>query len=305
MPYILKERINVGISACNFGARVRWNWKGWDRIAHIGRDRDAFNWTPVCPEVMAGLGVGRATIKLTGGTGRDFWNNTARVTNRGGRDVSTPMAQGCRAALDTLTRAGCEAFVFMEGSPSCGVYRTTLKNKRLGKPPGTFGSLLLDEDLFLIPAQDLESPVKWWDWRRRLHAFAWLVREEITTKKQLYDIWHRYKFMCQEVDRKEADAIGRTLAAMPRLNQQDVTQWKSRTLKLLRKPSTLARIKSIMQKHAAHYNKHFQGHTDTVVIPADEQSKRRFVAHLVDMEKRAFLENYDFAGVPVLFRGGR
>lgn len=133
MPYILNEKIKIGISACCFAARVRYNWKGWDKIAPLEREKDDFTWMPVCPEVMSGL------------------------------------------------------------------------NKRLGKPPGTFGSLLLKENLFLIPAQDLESPIKWWDWRRRLHAFAWLKRKEIKNKKELYEIWHNFKFLCREINRKEAD----------------------------------------------------------------------------------------------------
>jgi len=31
MEYILREPIKIGISACNFGAKVRWNNVGWDR----------------------------------------------------------------------------------------------------------------------------------------------------------------------------------------------------------------------------------------------------------------------------------
>jgi uncharacterized protein YbgA (DUF1722 family) len=134
---------------------------------------------------------------------------------------------------------------------------------------------------------------------------VWLTRTEISSKKQLYEIWHNYKFICQEVDRTEADRIGRRIASLKGLQKDEIEKWKSDTLQLLRKPSTLNRIKAVMQKHAAHYNKHFEGRSEKVVIPTDEPSKRKFVAHLTDMEKRAYLENYDFAGVPVLFRGKR
>jgi uncharacterized protein YbgA (DUF1722 family) len=217
--------------------------------------------------------------------------------------MTEQIKHGLSASREILRRAGIEAFVFMEGSPTCGVYRTTLKNKRMGKPPGAFGSLLLGEDYFLIPAEDLDSPVKWWDWRRRLHAFVWLKRQELTSKKQLYDIWHLLKFMCQEVSRPEADEIGRRLASMPRsFSRQFAEQWRSDVLGLLRRPSTFKRICSVMLKHYAHYRKHLNKSVENVRIPQSTDAKRVFVKELHEMEKKAVLEGFDFGGAPVLFR---
>ena len=304
MVEILRERIRVGISACNFGAKVRWNRKGWDRIVPLEREKDDFIWTPICPEVNSGFGVTRPPIRLIGGNGDEVWTGTAGIKNRNGEDVTEQIRLGLQASLEILRRAGVEAFVFMEGSPTCGVYRTTLRNKRLGKPPGAFGSLLLREDYFLIPAEDLDSPVKWWDWRRRLHAFAWLKRQELSSKKQMYDIWHLLKFICQEVSRQEADEIGRRLAAMPKkFSREFAEQWRSDVLGLLRRPSTFKRICSVMLKHYAHYKKHFEQLAADMRIPRATDAKRLFVEELHDMEKRAYLEGFEFGGAPVIFRG--
>ncbi len=302
MPYILTEKIKIGISACNFGARVRWNIRGWDKFSALDRERNSFIWTPVCPEVLSGLGVPRATIKLVGGNGDEFWESKAKVKNKKGEIVTEQIKKGTLAALENVKRAECEAFVFMEGSPTCGIYRTTLKNKRLGKPPGTFGSLLLKEELFLIPAQDLQSPVKWWDWRRRLHAFIWLKRKEIKSKKELYEIWHNYKFICQEADLEIARKIGEEIAQIDQLTNKVIQNWKKKVLMLLRQPSTFPRIKSILQKHFAHYNKHFNGKTEKISLPPDKISKTNFINQIKKMEKKAFIEKYDFGGVPVIFR---
>jgi hypothetical protein len=255
---------------------------------------------------MAGFGVPRDPVRLTGGNGSDLWRNAARMKNRSGLDLTEQIRESSRDCMQALKRAGVEAFVFMEGSPSCGVYRTTLKNKRLGHPPGVFGALLLEEDLFLIPALDLESPIKWWDWRRRLHAFCWLKDLEITSKDQLYTAWHRLKFLCQEVDAEEARRIGAELANLPgRFSQEQANAWKSATLRLLRKPSTFRRISSIMQKHYAHYRKHFNPEVQDLRAPVQELSKYKFVEELLAMEKRAVTEGYDFGGAPVLFREKR
>jgi uncharacterized protein YbbK (DUF523 family) len=303
MAILLHEKIRVGVSACNAGARVRWNRAGWDRLASLNREMTSFVWTPVCPEVMAGLGVPREPMRLSGGNGQAFWNGTAHVKNRSGTDLTEQVRAGAEACLAALKRAGVEAFVFMEGSPSCGVYRTTLKNKRLGSPPGVFGALLLQEDLFLIPALDLESPLRWWDWRRRLHAFCWLKRQDIASRDQMYGAWHHLKFLCQEVNLAESRAIGARLAGLPkRFTAEQAADWKSAALKLLRQPSSAKRIAAVMQKHYAHYKKHFNREAGEITPPTEDMSRYRFVDELLAMEKRAVTEGYDFGGTPVIFR---
>ncbi|PLX27684.1 DUF523 domain-containing protein [Candidatus Parcubacteria bacterium] len=302
MPKIIKEKIKIGISACNFGALTRYNRKGWDKLESLGREKDAFIWTPVCPEVMSGLGVPRLPMKLVDGNGDDFWQTKARMKNRKGENVSTQVRKGAQMAMDNLKNAQIEAFVFMEGSPSCGVYRTTLKNKRLGKPPGVFGSLLLEEDIFLIPALDLDSPVKWWDWRRRLHMFVWLKREELNSKKQIIDMWHDFKFVCQEIDRAKADEIGRTIATMPKkYSIKFANDIKSSILKLLRRPSSIKRIKANAEKQMAHYNKHMGLKFETK-MPSTESAKRKFFEKLISLEKEAINNKINIGIVPVLYR---
>jgi len=306
MDHILTEKIRIGISACNFGAKVRWDAHGWNRFESLGRQKFDYIWTPVCPEVMSGLGVPRKPMRLTGSNGDDFWNDRSQVRNRLGQNVSELLKQGCLDALSIIQRANVDAFVFMEGSPTCGVYRTTLKDKRLGKPPGAFGSLLLKQDLFLIPAEDLESPWKWWDWSRRLHAFVWLKRQEILSKNQLYEIWHLLKFMCQEVDDPAARIIGTDIANAPKkLSQEYIDSWKKRAFTLIRKPSTLNRICAVMAKHYAHYRRQFGYKVEDIKAPEFILGKRKFVDELEKVELKALEQGYQFGGHPVFYRPNR
>lgn len=306
MDFVLQAKIKLGISACNFGGKFRYNRAGWDRVEILGREKDGYSWTPVCPEVLAGLGVPRQPVKLSGGSGDDLWAGTAKMKNRLGRDVSEAVKTASLASLEALQRAAVDAFLFMEGSPTCGVYRTTLKDKRLGKPPGVFGSLLLKQRIFLIPVLDLESPWKWWDHSRRLHAFIWLKHLEITSKKELYEAWHALKFICQEIDRPLSDDIGRALAALPgKLKSSDIEEWRGRTLDLLRRPSTLKRIQSVMLKHYAHYRKSFGLKAAEAQAPSEMLSKAAFVTELIKMERKAADQGVLFAGRPVLYKPGR
>lgn len=73
MENYIVSKIKIGISACQFGANVRYNGKGWDMTDYLKREKNEFVWYPMCPEVQSGLGVPRVSISLRGGNGDDFW----------------------------------------------------------------------------------------------------------------------------------------------------------------------------------------------------------------------------------------
>ena len=81
----LERKINIGISACQLGAKVRYNFKGWDMLGYLKREKELFIWHPICPEVLSELGVPRKPIRLVGGNGDDFWDNKAIVKNSNGQ----------------------------------------------------------------------------------------------------------------------------------------------------------------------------------------------------------------------------
>lgn len=302
MEGFIDTKIGIGISACQFGGRVRYNGKGQDVTRLLGRERSDFIWHPLCPEVMSGMGVPRVPVSLRGGNGDDFWEGRAEVKSREGENLGEWMRKGCASCLDTLTRSGVRAFVFMEGSPSCGVYRTSLKNKRLGHPPGIFGSLLLREGFFLIPAQDLQSPIKWWDWRRRLFAFVWLSDQAFAAPSEIVEIWHLLKFLCQEISRAEADEIGRRIADMKSLSNREYPGLKKEILDLLRRPSEVRRIKQALWKHYRFLNKRFGIESESVRMPDDDRGVSKIASELLSLEILTSREGLLFGAVPIHYR---
>ena len=244
MENTLNEKIKIGISACMYGAKVRYNSKGFDILGHLGRGKNDFFWTPICPEVMSGLSVPRSSIRLIGGNGFEFWERKAQVKNRFGKNVSGMVKAGSLSCFETLKRVDVDAYVFMEGSPTCGIYRTTLKKESLGKPPGIFGALLLKEEMFLIPALDLQSPLKWWDWKRRLVAFTWFKRKELNYLSELLECWEILRVLCQEVDEEKAKNIDKILGSFS--NETSLKEFEKiqiEILNILRKPSDPKKIK--------------------------------------------------------------
>ncbi len=302
MENIIEHKITIGVSACQFGCKVRYNGKGQDVTRLIGRERADFIWHPVCPEVMSGMGVPRNPVSLRSGNGDDFWAGKADIKSRDGVNMNEWMRAGSESCLAALKRAGVRVFVFMEGSPSCGVYRTSLKNKRLGHPPGIFGSVLLREGFFVIPSADLQSPIRWWDWRRRMFAFVWLSDKAFDTAQEVVECWHILKFLCQELSRKEADEMGKTIANLKSVSAADLAVLKRQILDLLRRPSELRKIKQSLWKNYIFLKKRFGIESDLVGMPEDERGMTRIASELLALEILTAKAGLLFGPVPIHYR---
>lgn len=303
-PIVLGSKPVIGISACCMACPVRYNGRGFDMLRHIGREKGDFTWVPVCPECLAGLGIMRDPVHIAGENGAAIWHGEASMRSRGGRDVTKQMIAGARAAQDCLERSGVRAFIYMDGSPSCGVYRTTLRKQGRGHPPGVFGALLDQQGLFLIPALDLQSPLKWWDWRRRLLAFLWLAEVPIATRAELYDVWYRLKFICQELDEVWAREKGRELARLERgPDPAYVAAFRREVGDLLRKPATAKRLTASLMKNHAYYRKETGQKLET--IGADDARRNiTTIARELTLLERAAAEAGRFIGsAPVLYAG--
>ena len=300
MNFELTEKINIGISACQIGAKVRYNVKGYDMLGYLEREKSNYVWHPVCPEVMSGMGIPREPIRIVGGSGFDVLNGEAEIKNRHGRILTDELLLGSSACLQTLKMGRVEAFIYMEGSPSCGVYRTTLKNKRLGHPPGLFGAMLLNEEIFLIPSSDLQSPIKWWDSRRRLQAFVWLKRQNIEKPKDIYEVWHVLKFLCQELDNEWARDFGRKIGDLTNYDLQEI---KREILFCLRKPSSLERIKGSLKKNYSFLRKRFNLSLDADFD--DVRGTRRIAEKMLLLERLLKQEEYLFGTSPIVYKPPR
>lgn len=298
---IIEEKIHLGVSACCYGAKVRYNNKGWDKLEQIGREKGQFIFHPVCPEVMAGGGVPRPPIRIAGESGADVWDNNASVVQGNGRNITQQIKKGALVCLDSLKETDVTGFIYMDGSPSCGVYRTTLKNKRLGKPPGVFGAKLLEAGYFLIPAADLDSPLKWWDWRRRLWAFHYVKHVEINDAKALYELWHMMKFICQELDEPWARGVGKRLAEGG-FSKEKVDILRHEILEVLRKPSDVRRIKNRLWKHYSFHRKKDGFEDEKIKQPTDLRNLHELAEELMRMEWQAAKHGIHFGSTPVIYR---
>jgi len=309
---IITDRVSVGISACLFDCPVRYNGRAFDALEILGRERQDFSWTPVCPECLAGLGVPRMPIHLTG-TGQQVVAGSERVLDRHGRDRTADVIAGCESALEALERAGVEAMIVKESSPSCGVYKARVGKRRTEsiEGSGVFGAMLLERDWFLIPDTGLANPLVWWDWRRRLHAWLWVKRKDIASSRDLFDAWHVVKFVVQETNRPRADQIGRSLAALPKNpSTADTAALRAEMLDALRAPSTRTRIKGALMKAYAHARTSGQLtgvdlHGVSEAALASEHTVHGIAEELTRLERVSFENDMLLGPSPVLRRDRR
>ncbi len=124
------DRPRIGISACLLGQPVRYD---------AGHKRDSFlvetfgahvDWVPVCPEVEAGFGTPRESMRLmltrpqARGRGQRFDPaHISLVLNTQGTDVSERLQSYARKKAENLATAGLSGFVLKKDSPSCGMER--------------------------------------------------------------------------------------------------------------------------------------------------------------------------------------
>lgn len=151
-------RVAVAVSACLFGDAVRYD--GADKRHDVLRAALDLHvrWVPLCPEVLAGLGVPRPPIRLVEA------EEGLRVREVASRVDRTPdLEPAITQILRTLEAEGARGFVFKARSPSCGVGDAAVF--REGEVPVGVGDGLLAEavrrwqpDLPIARECDLETP---------------------------------------------------------------------------------------------------------------------------------------------------
>jgi uncharacterized protein YbbK (DUF523 family) len=105
----------VIVSACLLGVRCRHDGGDKDDPQAVARVAGDAELLPLCPEVLAQLGVPRPAITISA-------DGKTAVDARG-RDVTRALAEGARLADLFAVEAGAVRALLKERSPSCGVHQ--------------------------------------------------------------------------------------------------------------------------------------------------------------------------------------
>ena len=110
----------VMVSMCLAGIKCRYDGGSKrsdliDQLEQVGETYELF-----CPECLGGLEIPREPAEIIGGTGEDVLDGSAKVCDRGGRDVTEQFLKGAYSALALAEKRKPSAIYMKTRSPSCG-----------------------------------------------------------------------------------------------------------------------------------------------------------------------------------------
>ena len=119
---------------------------------------------------------------------------------------------------------------------------------------------------------------------------------------EIYKAWHIVKFLCQELNRVEADKIGVALANLKNADENILNEFKVKMLNLLRKPSDIKSIKQSLWKNYSWLRKKKGLFVNEVMAPTNIRNMAHIANELVKLEIVTRDENHLFGASPI-YRG--
>jgi uncharacterized protein YbgA (DUF1722 family)/uncharacterized protein YbbK (DUF523 family) len=255
------EKIPVGISSCLIGNPVRYNGghKHDRRITEtLGQ---FFDFSPVCPEVSAGLGVPRPTIRLV--------ENHKGIAIRGAKkpelDVTRELVDASARIVSRLPELA--GFILKKDSPSCGVFRVKIYREdghlSRAETRGEFTHQLLAARPWLPVEEEgrLNDPVLRENFINRVIVYRRLQKLDTAeaSTADLIDFHSCHKLLVQSHSPDAALHLGRLLAnPLDRSFSELVEAYRCQIMTAMRKPVPRRRHAMVMERIMGY----LRGHLD-------------------------------------------
>ncbi len=220
------SKILLGVSQCLLGDQVRYDGSHKRNRFLTEVLSQYVDYRPVCPEVAIGMGIPRKPIRLVASDGE---TRVKGVTNPD-LDVTDLLVAEAEAASVQLQ--GICGYVFMQNSPSCGVFGLKRYGEN-GMPLDSRGrGAYAERFIQLNPLLPVEEAGRLMDHGLRdnfiarvfaYHDFQTQVVAQPSAKK-LIDFYSRYKYQVMAHHVPSYYAIGRFLANLNGLEIQSAAQ---------------------------------------------------------------------------------
>lgn len=249
--------LRLGISACLLGQPVRYDG-GHKRDGFLTDQLGPFvEWVPVCPEVEAGMGLPRPSMRLV--RERDALR---LLEKESGIDHSPRLSSFSRRRVRELRKLELSGYVLKKDSPSCGMTRVKVFGAK-GMPRregrGLFAEALL-EALPDLPVEEegrLNDPHLRENFIERIFAFARLralFRDRWSPRKVVaFHTAHKLQLMAHSPSAYRS--LGRRVAAVKEAPRAEFRKhYAAEFMAALRKLASRGRNVNVLQ-HAAGYFK--------------------------------------------------
>lgn len=208
------SKILLGISACLTGMEVRYNGGHCNSKLCMQTLKDYFEFKPFCPEVVAGFGTPRPTLRLVG----DPNQPTLSYSDDTDSDLTGQFVEAVTPHLPGFD--GLDGYILMKNSPSCGLERIKVYQENgyahEKRTAGLF-TQMLKERYPLLPVEEegrLHDDALRENFILRVythHLFRTQVMSEPTAKK-LIDFHSEHKYLVMAHSQKAYKEAGQMLA---------------------------------------------------------------------------------------------
>lgn len=140
--------MKILVSACLLGRNCKYNG-GNNLSPQVAAFLEGKEIVPVCPEVMAGLGIPRTPIEIVEG----------ELKNRFGKSVDAPLREAVEQVMKLVRSQGITVAVLKARSPTCGVHQVydgTFSGK-LVEGSGVLAQALLEAGCRVLDEEDIKN----------------------------------------------------------------------------------------------------------------------------------------------------
>lgn len=270
------EKIAVGISACLMGAPVRFN--GGHKQSKFCKDTlsQYFDFHSICPEVAIGMSTPRQAIRLVSQQSSDL-----SVRALGSDDPTLDVTDDLEtyAHKQALEMSDLCGYIFMQKSPSCGVFgvkRYLPNGYSEGSTRGIFARVFMEKNP-LIPVEEagrLNDPALRENFMMRvfaLHDWKKTTRNGVTAQ-QVISFHARYKYLVMAHSVSHYKILGALLSDMSKEPVESIAaQYIEHLMQALAKPAS--------RKHHCNALLHLQGYLKKFISKSDKQELNTCIDH--------------------------
>lgn len=254
----MEQEIKIGVSSCLLGKEVRYNG-GHSHDRYItGTLSGYFSFVDVCPEVEAGFGIPRETLRLVGDP-----DSPRLLTTKTKKDFTDKMMNWAKRRVLELEKEDLCGFIFKKGSPSSGMERVrvyTEKGMPSNRGSGMFARIFM-RHFPLVPVEEdgrLNDSVLRENFIERIFAFRrW--REVASERKSRGNIVafhtaHKLQLMSHSV--KHYREMGKLVAQGKELDLPTLyKKYEALFMQALSLKATVKKNVNVLQHIAGHFKK--------------------------------------------------
>jgi len=282
----MQEKFRIGISSCLLGNKVRWN---------AGHKRDRFltdtlglfvEYVPVCPEVEAGFGIPRESLRLVGDPAAP-----RLITFKSKTDRTDQMLSWAQKRVKQLEKENLCGFIFKSDSPSSGMIRVKVYNPK-GMPEkkgvGLFARAFMNH-FPLIPVEDdgrLHDPRIRENFIERIFTLKrW--RDSVAkspTMGKLVDFHTRHKLLILSHSPKHYRLMGTLVAGGKKEALDDrLAQYERILMEALALKTTDKKNTNVLQHMMGYFKKQLTADEKQELLEVFDQYRNGFVPLLVPL----------------------